>query len=254
MINKRKFLIGFYFVIIIIILGATISAERVPIVGGDNNAWGTILNEYLNVSLNESGHLRPTNLTFAQKVTFAFGETIDNIVNGWIRIVGGLNVTENLNVVGNATIEGNLDVAGNVTASYFVGDGSELTRVGGMYVNKTSATYNGTLPTTGGKIGYEAANAICDAEFPGSRMCSLKELMSTIDSNNISAMPEWSGEGWYNSGGPKYAPAPVPASDCDGWTKDSTLYLGNFWRFNQNGGGVGAAALCNSEVALACCR
>ncbi len=38
------------------------------------------------------------NLTLRGKITFAFGETIDNIVDGWIRITGDLNVTEGINV------------------------------------------------------------------------------------------------------------------------------------------------------------
>jgi len=49
-----------------------------------------------------SGNLNVTgNITLGQKITFAFEETIDNIIDGWIRITGNLNVTENLNVDGN---------------------------------------------------------------------------------------------------------------------------------------------------------
>lgn len=55
------------------------------------------------------------NLTLGQKITFTFGEMIDNIVDGWIRITGSLNITENV------------DVQGNVTATYFIGNGSKLT-------------------------------------------------------------------------------------------------------------------------------
>ena len=36
------------------------------------------------------------NFTLGQKITFALGETIDNIVDGWVRITGGLNVTEDI--------------------------------------------------------------------------------------------------------------------------------------------------------------
>jgi len=36
------------------------------------------------------------NLTLGQKITFAFGEFIDNIVDGWVRITGNLNVTGNI--------------------------------------------------------------------------------------------------------------------------------------------------------------
>jgi len=62
---------------------------------------------------NETG----TNLTLADKLTFAFGEIIDNIVDGWIRITGNLNVT------------GNIETINNVTASFFIGDGSLLTNI-----------------------------------------------------------------------------------------------------------------------------
>ena len=33
-----------------------------------------------------------SNLTLGQKITFTFGEMIDNIVDGWMRITGNLNV------------------------------------------------------------------------------------------------------------------------------------------------------------------
>jgi hypothetical protein len=77
-----------------------ISAARLPIVEGDTNTWGTILNEFLNVSLNETGHLRANNLTLGDKITLAFGEVIDNIVDGWVRITGGLNVIGDVEIGG----------------------------------------------------------------------------------------------------------------------------------------------------------
>ena len=36
------------------------------------------------------------NITIGQKITFAFEEVIDNIIDGWVRITGGLNVTGNI--------------------------------------------------------------------------------------------------------------------------------------------------------------
>jgi len=35
-------------------------------------------------------------ITLGQKITFAFGEIIDNIIDGWIKITGNLNVTGNV--------------------------------------------------------------------------------------------------------------------------------------------------------------
>lgn len=51
-----------------------------------------------------------TNLTLGEKITFAFGEMIDNIADGWIRITGNFNVTENLNVNGNTTFNGRVGI------------------------------------------------------------------------------------------------------------------------------------------------
>jgi hypothetical protein len=57
------------------------------------------------------------NLTLGQKITFTLGEIIDNLVNDWVRITGGLNVSDSI-------IAG-----GNVTAEYFIGNGSQLTGI-----------------------------------------------------------------------------------------------------------------------------
>ncbi len=46
------------------------------------------------------------NLTLGQKITFKFGEMIDNIVDGWLRITGNLNVTGSINVTGNISATG----------------------------------------------------------------------------------------------------------------------------------------------------
>ncbi|MFH1503299.1 MAG: hypothetical protein ABIE36_01425, partial [Candidatus Diapherotrites archaeon] len=75
-----------------------------------------------------------SNLTITQKITFALGEIIDNIVDGWIRVTGGLNVTGNIQ-------------ADNVTANYFIGDGSYLTNVNGsgLYIPYTNSNQNVAL-------------------------------------------------------------------------------------------------------------
>jgi len=54
------------------------------------------------------------NLTLAEKITFGFGEIIDNIIDGWIRITGNLNVTQSLIVAGGANISGSVSVNNNI--------------------------------------------------------------------------------------------------------------------------------------------
>jgi hypothetical protein len=63
------------------------------------------------------------NLTLGERIIFNFGETIDNLVDGWMRVVGNLivdgdlNISKNLNIVGNIT-GGNLEVSNlNVTGN-----------------------------------------------------------------------------------------------------------------------------------------
>ena len=40
------------------------------------------------------------NITIGQKITFALGEILDNIVDGWLKITGNLNVIENATIYG----------------------------------------------------------------------------------------------------------------------------------------------------------
>jgi hypothetical protein len=88
-----------------------------------------------------------TNLTLGEKITFAFNEVIDNIVDGWITITGGLNVTE------------------NVTANYFIGDGSLLTGISG---NWTNVTINENLNVDGDVyVNGSFLQAVADPVFVG---------------------------------------------------------------------------------------
>jgi len=229
------------------------SASRLPTVGGDNDTWGAVLNDYLNVSLNESGEIRPANLTFAQKVTFAFGGIIDNIVEGWIAITGNLKVTGDALINKSLNVTENINTEGNVTADYFIGDGSQLTGIssggGGLVssVDLTSGTYTGEI-TNGSYIGYTAADEICDIEFPGSHFCTEFEV-ATWSSRSID-----NDDAWIIAGGPKYVPAEIPVDDCHGWTYgEPGIHLGNYWHFNSTTGGDPRAIHCGTSLNLACC-
>ena len=104
---------------------------------GDANVTGTVyygtLDGEADLNVNSSDYwdgyngindITFDNITLSQKITFAFEEVIDNIVNGWVRIIGGLNVTGDVEVegkigVGTSTPVGKLNVIGdaNVTAN-----------------------------------------------------------------------------------------------------------------------------------------
>jgi hypothetical protein len=180
-----------------------------------------------------------TNLTLGEKITFALGGMIDNIIAGWVRITGNLNVT------------------GNVTANYFIGDGSQLTNVPGgvSVINFTGSDYDGNV-TNGSLTGYDAANNICNVEFSGAHMCTQHEVSSYIASVGAASLPA-SQISWVIAGGPKYAPADHPVNDCDGLTNSGTGAtdpLGSFWSFNNINGGKGIAGNCGMSYPLACCR
>ena len=138
---KKIFLILTGIIFITLGLGIVLAA-RMPVVNGDPNTWGTVLNTYLNISHNDSGQLRNntvaslqiinetivdddisdiTNLTLGEKITFTLGGIIDNIVNGWITMTGGLNV------IGHTNLSGNL-YAGN--SSLFVNASSGFVGIG----------------------------------------------------------------------------------------------------------------------------
>ena len=74
--------IGFIFILSL----AIINASRIPIIGGDTDNWGTILNNFLNTEHNESG--QHTNITATDIITTspwvdvrAFGATGDGVTD-----------------------------------------------------------------------------------------------------------------------------------------------------------------------------
>jgi len=57
---------------------------------------------------------------------------------------------------------------------------------------------------------------------------------------------DWSG---------KYSPAPLPVTDCNGFTHGTAgSYFGNWWSFNQSTGGVGKTGHCGNNLSLGCCK
>ncbi len=112
---------------------------------------------------------------------------------------------------------------------------------------KTTTSYKGSFALAG-KIGYEAANNICDAFSSGSHFCRTDEIISFIASNNIAG---FSGYGWIAEGPPGYT---SNSNDCSGWTSDATNQLGAYWAYDANGGGKGWLVSCETKMPLSCCK
>lgn len=114
----------------------------------------------------------------------------------------------------------------------------------------TSGTYDGQFTYTGGFVGYQAADQICNAEFAGSHMCQTDEVISYI--HNYSITPLNGLNAWISEGAPGYT---ANSNDCAGWTNNSnSLYLGSFWYFDSNGGGNGSLINCSLQKSIACCE
>lgn len=116
-------------------------------------------------------------------------------------------------------------------------------------LNLTAGTYNGS------QNGYNGTNAICNAEYSGSHLCTGYEIISFI-SRGTSYFSSLSDSTWYATFSPKYIPASVPVDDCNGFTYDgTTTHLGTYWKWNDNSfGGAGKAINCGTELKLACCK
>lgn len=135
------------------------------------NKSGTNANQDVNIS---PYNFQAGNLTLTKKITFALGEIIDNIVDGWITITGNLNVTNNVtasNLIArdnklcnlttcftlqelNATSSGTADGTGSWT-------NTSTTTSTDLNVNLT----NGNLTIANGKVGIGTKNTLNKLEI-----------------------------------------------------------------------------------------
>ena len=123
-------------------------------------------NDYLETLAGENAtYLNVTgNITLGEKITFTLGEIIDNMVDGWIRITG------NLQVDGDVNVTGSLNISENITADYYFGSGESLTDIStynSTYEGyATNVSRNWTLDTyTNWNAVWSAMTTIWDADF-----------------------------------------------------------------------------------------
>ena len=100
----------------------------------------------------------------------------------------------------------------------------------------------------GGKTGYQAANDACNNEFSGYHFCFTGEIINIIAKQDISY---FHGNAWIAEGPPGYT---ANSNDCNGYTSNSGSFLGAFWAFDSNGGGVGWLTACNGVKPVSCCK
>jgi len=86
------------------------------------------------------------NLDGLEKITFSFGQMIDNLVDGWIRITGGLNITGPVEMNSNLSMKGNwikdVQVEGfTLNATFPSGVSGDC-----FYVGNISTTYTKYCP------------------------------------------------------------------------------------------------------------
>lgn len=105
-LEKRD--IGYLLLVFIVLFTFFVSGARQPIPSSDRDTWGSILNQYLNVTLDRNGTVR--NITFGVN-----NETIDNPVDGWVRVIGALNVTS-------STMVGSTNNIANGSPSFAAGE------------------------------------------------------------------------------------------------------------------------------------
>lgn len=110
--------------LLIFALAIAVNSQRQPSTGSDDGTWGTVLNQYLNVSLNLTGGIRTDlNLTVANfsLLTPCSNGQLMKFSNGGIVCANDLQSTATINnsdaIFQNLNITFNLTVLGNINAT-----------------------------------------------------------------------------------------------------------------------------------------
>jgi len=224
-------------------IGTTTPQEKLHVVGN------LILQDGLFDIGVKSGEKMQFGIWNADWSTFSTNMVIDNVGN-----VG----------IGTATPASKLDVAGTIRAQEICDENGANCRdisngelKGGIFVAVSAASTGSAAHDA--VVGYQAANDLCNTASTGSHVCSVDEVLNTVNNiTDLSALSGWSVGGttqvWVNSGGAKYAPDDTPVADCNGWSNATVDNLGSFWILNSTGGGSAGVGYCNTSKVFACCE
>lgn len=139
------------------------------------------------------------------------------------------------------------------------GDVSSTGCFGPTFTGLTPTAYKaGVAPAND----YYAVDALCDAAYSGSHVCTSEEILRSIScSESGDPIRSVTGEiAWINGGPPGHT---SNANDCVGWTNNGAscggdpalCAYGRYWSFDTATGGFGTMTSCNAPgIKFACCR
>jgi len=109
---EKLFLLGLVFVLAL----SLVSASRLPTVAGDSDSWGTILNDYLNVSHNATGELNDNVVSCSQivdgAITFSDLDSSDITLEDFTNDANYLDKDDGGIIDGDVVINGDLSLIG----------------------------------------------------------------------------------------------------------------------------------------------
>jgi len=170
------------------------------------------------------------------------------VVNGWTDITTGLSIkTDNLWVEkGDIIIQGsNKGLVADVVTSTKLCLGGVCKNAwpsDNVYVGVTSI--NGGI--NGNLGGYTGANGICFGAYPGSHLCTVEEMLYSINSGTVISFTGWA---WISNGA--YTGVGSANADCKGWTAAISDYYATIW---DGSAGYAKQTVCTVSNKLACCK
>jgi hypothetical protein len=111
------------------------------------------------------------------------------------------------------------------------------------FVGLTAASYNGN------QGGYIIANDICATEYTGSHICTIQEILYTVNSGGDGAI-SIGNKAWLSAGPPGYT---ANANDCQGWNSATSGDYGKVWVKLSTNNSFGSLYECSDAVPFMCC-
>jgi hypothetical protein len=121
----------------------------------------------------ESDISSTTNLTIGSKITFALGEVIDNIIDGFITITGSMNITNNLTVTDNIYVMDTIGVG--------VENPEETLQLNGtMFLHDPTSTYSMTISMADQKVEIEEDMNISFEDTAGNQFIIFSDAIDGV--------------------------------------------------------------------------